>query len=59
MMEIINKMIQIIVDVVAGLAFYFSMRNFIPELSENTVVVITLLLTAIVAETVELRLKAK
>ena len=55
--EIINKIVQTIVDVVAGLAFYFVMKNFIPTLSDNTVIVITLILTALVAETVEMRFK--
>ena len=55
--EIINKIVQTIVDVVTGLAFYFVMKNFIPTLSDNTVIVITLILTALVAETVEMRFK--
>ena len=44
-------------DFVVGIAIYFALNAFVPVLSTNATVVITLFITAIFAEFIETRLK--
>jgi len=52
-----NRLFQVLMDFVVGIALYFGLNAFAPSLGTNASVVITLLVTAIFAEFVETRLK--
>jgi len=53
----IDRIFQILLDVVVGIALYFCLNAFVPALGTNTTVVITLVVTAIYAEFVENKIK--
>lgn len=52
-----NKIIQAIMDIVIGAGVYFGLQAFVPNLNGNVLIMITLTVTGIFAEFIELRLK--
>lgn len=56
-MDIINKIFQVLIDFVIGVAIYFGLKALIPVLTDNTVVVLTLIATAVFAELIEVKFK--
>lgn len=52
-----NKVFQVSMDIVVGLAVYFSLNAFVKEISVNKAVVITLVLSMLFSELVEIHLK--
>lgn len=56
-MEVFNKIFQVFMDVLIGIAIYYGVNAFFPFLSNNLVIVATLFATAIFAEFIEMRLK--
>ena len=54
-----NRIFQVLMDLIVGIALYFGLSAFVPALGTNATVVITLIVTAIFAEYVETRLKRK
>ena len=57
MKNVLSRIGQIVLDVVVGVAIYFALQTFVPVVSDNVIVVITLIATAVFAETLEVRLK--
>ena len=57
MMNIINKIFQVFIDFVVGVAIYFGLKALVPALTENVVAVITLIATAVFAEFIEVKCK--
>lgn len=57
MKQIINKVFQILMDILIGIAIYFGISAFVPSANANLIIVITLIATAIFAEFVEMRIK--
>lgn len=57
MTAIINKIFQVFVDFVIGVAIYFGLNALIPILSDNAIAVIALTVTAVFAEFVEVKIK--
>ena len=57
MKEVVNKIFQVFMDILVGIAVYFGINAFVPSASTNLAVVITLITTAIFAEFVEMRIK--
>ena len=57
MIDIINKIFQVLMDIAFGMAIYFGLKALVPVLTDNTVVVITLITTAVFAEFIEVKLK--
>lgn len=57
MKEIFNRIVQVLMDVLIGIAVYYGVNAFFPSLSNNSAIVATLLATAIFAEFVEMRIK--
>jgi len=56
-MGILGKIFQVLVDIIIGIAIYFGLNAFMPELNDNLVVVVALIVTAIFAEFAELKFK--
>jgi len=56
-MDIMDRIFQVLMDVVVGIALYFGLTAFVPSMGTNVTVVITLAVTAVYAEFVENRLK--
>lgn len=56
-MDIINKIFQVLIDFVVGVAIYFGFKALVPIMSDNTIAVITLTATAIFAEFIEVKFK--
>ena len=56
-MKIINKIFQVLMDILIGIAIYFGLREFAPLLSENLIILFALTTTAIFAEFVEIQIK--
>lgn len=52
-----NKIIQALMDIIIGAAVYFGFRAFMPDLNNDVLVMITLTVTGLFAESVELRWK--
>ena len=52
-----NRLFQVLMDIVVGIALYFGLNAFVPVLGTNATVVVTLIVTAVFAECVETRLK--
>ena len=57
MKVVANKLFQIIMDLIVGLAIYFGMKAFMPSIATNNLIVITLIITAVFSEFVEVRFK--
>ena len=57
MIDIINKIFQVLMDIAFGMAIYFGLKALVPVLTDNTVVVITLIATAAFAELIEVKFK--
>ena len=55
--EMINRIFQVLMDLVVGIAIYFGLNAFFPDWGTNTVIVVTLSITAVFAEFVEMKLK--
>ena len=56
-MKIINKIFQVLMDVLVGMAIYFGLSVFIPLMNNNLVILITLVVTAVFSEFVEIQIK--
>lgn len=56
-MKIINKIFQVLMDVLVGMAIYFGLSVFIPLMNNNLVILITLAVTAVFSEFVEIQIK--
>lgn len=56
-MKIINKVFQVLMDVLVGIAIYFGLSVFIPLMNNNLVILITLAVTAVFSEFVEIQIK--
>ena len=57
MKEVLNRIFQVLMDVLVGMAIYYGVNAFFPSLSNNLVIVATLVVTAVFAEFVEIRFK--
>ena len=57
MVDIINKIFQVLIDFIVGVAIYFGLKALVPALSDNTIAVITLIATAVFAEFIEVKFK--
>ena len=57
MIDIINKIFQVLMDIAFGMAICFGLKALVPALADNTIVVITLIATAIFSEFIEVKLK--
>jgi len=57
MIDVINKIFQILMDIAFGMAICFGLKALVPVLTDNTVVVITLIATAVFAELIEVKFK--
>lgn len=57
MIDIINKIFQVLMDIAFGMAICFGLKALAPVLTDNTIVVITLIATAIFAEFIEVKFK--
>ena len=53
----INKIFQVFIDFVVGVAIYFGLKALVPSMAENTVAVTTLVATAAFAEFIEVKFK--
>lgn len=56
-MKIINKIFQVLMDVLVGMAIYFGLSVFIPLMNNNLVILTTLAVTAVFSEFVEIQIK--
>lgn len=52
-----SKIIQVFMDIVVGLAVYFSLNAFVKGISVNRAVVITLIISMLFSEFVEIHFK--
>ena len=50
------KLIQVVLDVLVGIAAYFSLKEF-TEINANTCIILAIVICAIFAEVFEVRLK--
>ena len=57
MTNIINKIFQVLMDIAFGMAICFGLKALVPVLTDNTIVVITLIATAAFAEFIEVKFK--
>ena len=57
MTGIINKIFQVFIDFVIGVAIYFGLKALVPVLPDNSIAVIALIATAIFAEFIEVKFK--
>lgn len=55
--EIINKLFQVLMDIIIGIAIYFGLEALVPILPNNALIVTTLIATALFAEFIEMRFK--
>ena len=53
---IMFKLIQVVLDVLVGIAAYFSLKEF-TEINANTCIILAIVICAIFAEVFEVRLK--
>ena len=57
MLNIFNRIFQVLIDIIIGIAVYFGLKALIPVLPDNAVIVVTLIATSAFAEFIEMRLK--
>ena len=57
MKKIIGKVIQALADFVVGIAFYFSLHSIVPSMGSNAIFMISLIITVLFAEMVEMKWK--
>ena len=57
MFYMFNRIFQVLMDIIIGIAVYFGLKALVPVLPDNAVIVVTLIATATFAEFIEMRLK--
>lgn len=55
--KVVSKIFQIILDVMMGLAIYYIISTFASNWSQSAAILVTLSVTAVLAETVEVNFK--